>query len=558
MTYFEEYCEAVETGKIIIGQDIKKTIKHIKKMLLNPDYVYDTSEAERRIFFIENCCFGDKKPYYMKPLKLMLWEKMILEVVYSFRYKTTGLKVIKEVLIEVGRKNGKTAFVAGDLAYDVRLGDGGQDVVAGSNDDKQASIVWRMAGNYLKMVEPKKKTKKKIHQNLTEIKNVRTNTTLFKMSSKMANLDGRNIDKAVLDEIHEAKNHDLYNAITQSMGTKDDYLLFMITTAGTVRDGLMDEREKYAKSLLNEEIKDDSFISFLFTMDYPNEPFISRESWQKANPSLLDGIKKYDYIETKLNQAKLDKSIKISVLCKDFNIKQDSKQKWLDYEDYNYDQVEFTLEDFRGSLCLGAVDLAFSFDMACAKALLMKPNDPNKYIVTKYFIPEGKLLNSNNDDKEAGAKYEDWKNAGLIDISEGNDNDLTKVADWFLWLYQEYEIRLLKCGYDTRDSKTFLDRMYEHNFECERINQSKKDLTRGVKLAEADLKTKLVHGLNEVDKWCLSNSAIEVNKYEQCQIVKMENQQKKKIDGAVTLTMLYKMFDLHKSEFMAQFEESQN
>lgn len=556
MTHFEAYCEAIETGKRIVGQDIKKTIKHIKKMLQNPNYIYDTSEAERRIFYIENCCFGDKKPYYMKPLVLMDWEKMILEVVYSFRYKDTGQKVIKEVLIMLGRKNGKTAFVAGDLAYDVRLGDGGQDLVAGSNDDKQASIVWKTAGKYLKMVEPKKKAKKKVHQNLTEIRNIKTETTLFKMSSKMANLDGRNIDKAVLDEIHEAKDHDLYNAITQSMGTKDDYLLFMITTAGTIRGGLLDERKKYAKSLLDEKDEDDSFISFLFTMDYKNEPSVNRDAWPKANPALYYGVKKWSFLDRKMKQAKLDKAIEISVMCKDFNIEQDSIQQWLKYEDYNYEQVEFSLDDFRGALCIGAVDLACSFDMACAKALLMKPNDPSKYIVTKYFIPDRKITNDNFSDKDAGAKYEEWKNTGLIDLSEGNENDLTKVADWFYWLFTEYEIKLLKCGYDTRDAKTFLDKMYEYNYECERINQSKQVLTKGVKLAETDLKLKLIHGLNEIDKWCLSNSALEVNKYEQCQIVKLEQNQSKKIDGAVTLTILYKMYDLHKSEFLAQFENA--
>lgn len=554
MTHFERYCQAIKDGEIIVGQDIKKTIKHIKKMLANPDYYYDTTEADMRIFYIENCCFGDKKPYYMKPLKLMLWEKMIEEVVYSFKVKATGRRLIKEVLVEVGRKNGKTAFVAGDLAYDVRMGDGGQDLVAGSNDDKQASIVWKTAGNYLRMVEPKKKNKKKVHQNLTEIRNIKTNTVLFKMSSKMANLDGRNIDKAVLDEIHEAKNHDLYNAITQSMGTKDDSLLFMITTAGIVREGLMDEREKYARSCLEGEIEDDSFISFLFTMDDPNEPFTNRESWQKANPSLIDGVKKYEYIEKKLNQAKLDKSIKISVLCKDFNIKQSAVQSWLDYDTYHYTQNEIDLEKFRGCYCLGAVDLALSGDLACAKALLMAPGDPNKYVITKYFIPEGKILNSNSNDEEAGAKYDYWANAGLMDVSDGNENELEKVADWFMWLFNEYEIRVYKCGYDDRFSKSFLNKMEEYNMETEIIIQSKKVLTNATKLVERELHSRLIHGLNEIDEWCLGNSALEVNKYDQCQVVKMNNNPSKKIDGAVTLVMLYEMYRRYKSDFMAQFE----
>lgn len=93
-------------------------------------------------------------------------------------------------------------------------------------------------------------------------------------------------------------------------------------------------------------------------------------------------------------------------LCKDFNIKQNNAQAWLKREDYYYELEPFELESFRGSFCLGAVDLAATTDMVSAKILLGKPKDKIKYIYQHYWILEKKLTDS--DDKSAGAEYKEW------------------------------------------------------------------------------------------------------------------------------------------------------
>ena len=77
-----------------------------------------------------------------------------------------------------------------------------------------------------------------------------------------------------------------------------------------------------------------------------------------------------------------------------------------------YETEPFNLEDFRGSFCLGAVDLSETTDLSNAKILLMKPNDKTKYVYSHYWIPESKLQDSN--DKEAGARYEEWAREGLL------------------------------------------------------------------------------------------------------------------------------------------------
>jgi phage terminase large subunit-like protein len=261
-------------------------------------------------------------------------------------------------------------------------------------------------------------------------------------------------------------------------------------------------------------------------------------------------VKKWTYLDEQIDLAKKSKADRIFVLCKDFNIKQNSAQSWLNIEDYDYKAV-YKLEDFRGCIALGAVDLSETTDLTCAKVLFMKPEDNTKYVHTMYFIPESKLEAS--DDRNAGAKYKEWAEAGLVTITEGNDIDLSKVADWFYSLYKDYNIRLWKCGYDQKFAKDFLNRMEYYgwtkaNNEMVMILQNAQTLSNAIKLLEADLSHQLVnYNENEVDKWCLKNACLKVNDLGQCLIVKAEPS--KRIDGAVCMAILWEMYRQNRTEW---------
>lgn len=183
----------------------------------------------------------------------------------------------------------------------------------------------------------------------------------------------------------------------------------------------------------------------------------------------------------------------------------------------------------------------------------MKPDDNVKYIYTMYFIPEGKLEKS--DDWSAGARYKDWAKDGLITITEGNDIDLSVVADWFYSLYVNYDIRVWKCGYDQRFSKDWITRMeyygwYKKADDLVLILQNSQTLSSAMKLCEADFKHKLInYNDNVVDKWCLKNAGIKVDDKNNCLCVKQETA--KRIDGAVTLIILYEMYRRYRTEYKA-------
>lgn len=547
--YLLEYYRLIQTKQIAVGWYLKKQVQNLVRDLENERYIYDTTEAHKRIKFMESLCLQSKQPYYMKPIKLMPWQKAWWEAVYSFKMADTGLRRFSEGLLKVARKNGKSTMFAADGNYDLFCGEGGTDICCASNDDRQAKLIWSEIAGMRSRLDPKKTI---TGQNLTEIKNKLKGITVFRLSSKTQNKDGFNISKTYLDESHDIAEDngqsEIAEACWRGMSSKEEPLFLNCTTEGFNRDCYLDHKTNYAKKVIKGEIDDEHFIAFLYEQDSEQEIWQDEKSWEKSNPSIRYGVKKIAKLRRDVEAAKHDKATRIHLLTKDFNIPQSNAQSWLMLEDYDYPQEVFDLEDFRGSFILGAVDLAATTDLANAKILLMKPGDKKKYVYSHYFIPESKLTDS--DDKEAGAEYVEWAKEGLLTIHEGNEIDISKVADWFFRLFKDYGLRPYKIGYDQRYAKTFLDRCEEYGFETEMLAQGRA-LSNAMKLTEADLKSKLInYRANKVDKWCLKNCACEVDGVGNIQPVKAKGQNTKRIDGAVTLIMLLETYRRFRSDYM--------
>lgn len=555
--YLLQYREAIRRGEIIAGVELITELDNLINDLDDPRYIYDTRDAEQRIDFMENCIRLTKSPFYGKPMMLMLWQKAFIETVYSFKMadrtytdaygRTRHVDRFQKIVLLIGRKNTKSETCSALELTESIVGNEGADLVCSSNDDIQASILYDAIDTMRLMIDPEQIDTRK---NQRFMKILVTNSKIFKLSDRTRNKEGRNIDFAVIDEVHEMKDNVILKSIEQSQSLKDNPKLIIITTEGFVNDGALDEILRECRRVINGEddgVSAERLLPWLYTQDSEQEIWQNEKTWQKSNPS-LGIVKKWDYLRTQIDQAKKSKADRVFVLSKDFNFKQNNAAAWLNIEDYKYSAV-YDLEQFRGALCLGAVDLSETTDMTSAKILLMKKDDRTKYIHQHYFIPESKLTDA--DDKAAGAKYKEWAKAGLLTICEGNDIDLTLVADWFFKLYKYYGIRLFICGYDVRFSKDFLKRMDEYGFECEMVLQNKQTLSNAMKLCEADLKAQFVnYNENDIDAWCLGNAAIDVDNLGNCQAVKIPGQPNKRIDGAVTLIILYEIYRRYRSEFI--------
>lgn len=546
--YLQEYWGMIQNHEVVVGYWVKRQVRNLIEDLKDPRYIYDTTEAHKRIKFEESLCLQSKAPYYMKPIKLMPWQKAWWEAVYSFKMADTGLRRFTEGLLEIARKNGKSTMFAADGNYDVFMGEGGTDICCASNDDRQAKLIWAEIGGMRQRLDPKKAI---TGQNLTEIKNKLKNITVFRLSSKTQNKDGFNISKTFLDESHDIAEEngqsEIAEACWRGMSSKDEPLFLNSTTQGFNRDCYLDHKINYAKKVISGEIDDIHFIAFLFEQDSEQEIWQDETTWEKSNPAIRYGVKKIAKLRRDVEAAKYDKATRIHLLTKDFNIPQSNAQSWLMLEDYDYPQEIVDLNDFQGAFTLGAVDLAATTDLASAKILLMKPDDKTKYIYRHYWIPESKLENS--DDKEAGADYAQWARDGKLTIHEGNEIDISQIADWFYFLYENYKLRPYKIGYDQRYAKTFIDRCDEYGFETEMLAQGRA-LSNAMKLVEADLKSRVInYGEDPIDKWCLANCCCKVDDVGNIQPVKIPGQPSKRIDGALTFIMLYEIYRRYKTDF---------
>ena len=558
MSWLLEYREAIRNGEIKAGIEMITELDNLLADLDDPQYRYDTELSDLIISFIENCCKLTVAPFYGKPFKLELWQKAFIEASFSFQIRSIDsgewVQRFQEILLLIARKNGKTELIAAILFTLLILGKAGSQIVCSGTNDNIASICYDTIDRMRLLVDPKSVDTWK---NQKGIKCTINGNFIFKLSDSSRGKEGRNIDAAGIDELHELATDGIYKPIQQSTGVKESYIIFMFSSEGFINDGFLDTKTKEYRAIIYGEDRSESAkrkLPWIYSMDSEAEVWEVNEdginpNWQKANPS-VGKIKKWSYLRDRVDEARRSKADRAFVLSKDFNFKVSNSSAWLDKSDYDYIS-EFDLDEFRGAWCIGAVDLSETTDTTNAKVMLRRAGDNRKYILSHYWIPESKLDTA--DDKGAGSKYHEWAQRGMVTICEGNDNDLSLVADWFFELVQKYGIQFLKFGYDQRFKQDWVKRMEYYGWTDKEdlimINQSPDVLHTAICQTEADLKDHLIVGLNDVDKWCFGNAALKINSQGRSLVVKIDGQKERKIDGAVCSVILQETFNRVKADW---------
>ena len=104
-------------------------------------------------------------------------------------------------------------------------------------------------------------------KNIFHIYSPKTKNKIKKLSAQSRNKDGYNIEVGCIDEVHEMTDSKVYDAIKQSQSTKEEPLIFIITTEGNTVGGFLDNKLDYVRKMIKGEIQDERVLPWLYTQD---------------------------------------------------------------------------------------------------------------------------------------------------------------------------------------------------------------------------------------------------------------------------------------------------
>ena len=545
-----EYWEQIETGKIKVGRKIHDWYRHLAYKVNNPgEYFYSPKRANHVIEFAENVCKISKGAGAGQPVRLELWEKAHLAAVFGF-IDIEGNRQYREAMLIVGKKNGKS-LLASIVGLYLLTADNepGPEIYAVATKRDQAKIIWQEAK---RMVRKSPVLLKRVKPLVAELSSELYNDGVFKpLASDSDTLDGLNVHGGLMDEIHQWKNGKaLYNIIADGTSAREEPLIYITSTAGTIREDIYDEKYEEAERLINglfddEGYKDPHFAPFIYELDSRKE-WTDEENWYKANPG-LGSIKKLETLRAKVEKAKEDPRHVKNLVCKEFNIRETTTEAWMTFEALD-NKATFDVKELKPRYAIGGADLSSTTDLTCATLIFKVAGDDTIYVAQMYFIPADLVETRVKEDK---IPYDLWIEQGLCRTCPGNKVHYRYVREWFEEYCSENDIYLYKCGYDSWSATYFVEDM-ELAFGksiMEAVIQGKKTLSSPMKSLGADLAAKRInYNNNPILKWCLANTSVDTDRNDNIQPAK-GNVGTRRIDGMASLLDAYVELERHVEDY---------
>lgn len=534
-----------------VSTKVYKVYKELVRLIYDPnsEWEYDPVKANHAIEFIENYCKHSKGKLGGQPFILELWQKALIAAAFGMVHKIDGTRKYQEVVLIVARKNGKSTLAAAvGLYLQIADGEPGAEVYACATKKDQAKIIWLEAK---RMVRKSPALRKRMKTLVSEI-NSDLNDSFFRpLGRDSDSLDGLNVHGALLDEIHAWQDQNLYDVIVDGTSSREEPLIFVTSTAGTIREKVFDLKYDECEMVINgyedpNGYKNERLLPIIYELDNRSD-WQDEECWYQANPG-LGTIKKLDQLKNKVNKAKANSLLVKNLLCKDFNIRETTSEAWLTFEQLN-NTATYDLETLKPRYGIGGADLSSTTDLTCATIIFMVPGNNTIYVLQMYFLPEDLLDNRVKEDK---IPYDKWRDIGILRTTPGNKIHHKFITEWFLEVQNEYDIYLFGGGYDSWSATYWIEEMKSSFGESwEPVIQGKKTLSGPMKSLGADLESKRInYNNNPILKWCLSNTAVDIDKNDNIQPIKTSNQ-RRRIDGTVSLLNAYVYLEKHYEDYIS-------
>lgn len=526
--YIYEYYQKIKDGSIVCGAWVLKWYEYVVNGLEEGRFFYEPKKAALAIKFVENFCRHHEGVKAGELLRLELWQKAFLCVVFGI-VDAEGLRQFREVVLVIARKNGKTLFAAAIANY-MAFADGeyGAKIYFCAPKLEQSNLCYDAFYRNISLEPSLNELAKKRR---TDVFIESTNSAGKPLAYSAKKSDGLNIHLGVCDEIASWSGDSglkFYEVLKSSMGARRQPLLLSISTAGYENESIYDELIKRSTRVLQGDSNETRLAPFLYMIDDLRK-WNDITELQKSNPNLGVSVS-VNYLLEEIAVAEGSLSKKAEFLTKYCNVKQSSSMAWLPSDAVIKASGErLDLEQFRNSYAVGGIDLSRTTDLTACCCVIQKNGE--LYVFSKFFLPGEKIEEATTRDN---LPYSLYIERGLLQPSGDNVVDYNDCFRWFCDLVEKYEIYPLQVGYDRYSAAYLVQQMQAYGFHMDDVFQGY-NLTPVINEFEGLLKDGKIHiGDNDLLKVHLLDSALKIeNQTERAKLIKLRKYAH--IDGAAAL-----------------------
>lgn len=503
--YILAYYQKINDGSIIVGKWISLLYEKIVAGIEDGTYIFNQQKANRAIKFIETFCRHNKGKLAPKQLKLSLWQKAFISILYGI-VDESDHRIFREVALFVGRKCGKTLLASALIAYEAFCdGEFGSEIYCIAPKLDQSDLVYSA---FEFTVNKNPEFTRRIRKRKTDYIIDQSNTIIKRLAFNEKKADGYNPMLTVADEMSSwpaERGLKQWEVMTSGTGARVEPITLAISSGGYINDGIYDELFKRGTRFLMGESHDQRLLPVFYMID-DIEKWDDINELRKSLPGMSESIP-IQFVLDEINVARDSLSKKAEFITKYACLKQNSSQAWLDTTTVGKcfgDPLD--MGDFRSNYAVCGIDLSQTTDLTAATVIIEKNGE--LYVFAKFWLPAEKIDEAIAKD---GVPYNIYMQRGLLELSGDNFVDYHDCFRWLVNLIEEYEILPLMTGYDRYSAQYLIQDLESYGFRTDDVYQGE-NLWGVLQEMEGLMKDGRVHcGDNDLLKIHLLNSAIKMS-----------------------------------------------
>ena len=519
--YYQQICD----GSVHVGRWIRLIYEYIIKGLDEKRFAFDQKKANEAIEWIEEHTFHVEGPLAPGPFKLELWEKAMISCIFGIINPKTNTRQFREVMLLIGRKNGKSILASAIANYVFRHDGGyGARVYNVAPKLEQADIIYNNIWQ-ITVLDPEWQERKEnlaaakkrkeynddpelARHRMTDLYIPSTNSMVKKIAFSAKKSDGFNPSLCICDEIaawEGDKGLKQYEVMKSGMGARPEAMLLSCSTSGYINDSIYDELMKRATRFLLGESRETRLLPVLYMID-DIEKWNDINELRKSNPNLGISVT-VDYLLEEIAVAEGSLSKKAEFITKYCNLKQNSSLAWLPASVVESACGEpLRMEDFTKHYAVMGIDLSQTTDLTAATLVIEKGGE--LFVWAHFWLPAERIDEAIQRD---GLPYDIYIKRGMLSLSGDNFVDYHDCFNWCVEILRKYKVYPLMVGYDRYSAQYLIKDLEAAGFHTDDVYQGD-NLWPVILETEGILKDGRMHiGDNDLLKVHLLNSAVKMS-----------------------------------------------